>query len=266
MKIKIYDAHAHIFPDKIAQKATTSIGEFYGFDMEKSGTADSLIKEGLDYGVTGFLVSSSATTPKQVMPLNDFIASQCKKHANFVGFGSMHPYFENYEAELERMCELGLKGVKFHHDFLKINLDDPDSIKIYKKIADLNLRVLFHMGDDRFDYTHPKRLANLMDRVPNLKCIAAHFGGYRIWDESEKALKGRDLLFDTSSSLFQMGNDLAMHLIDIFGEDNFLFGTDYPMWDFKGELERFNRLPLTERQREKILYKNFEREILGGKV
>ena len=29
----IIDAHAHIFPDKIAKKATDAIGDFYGIQM-----------------------------------------------------------------------------------------------------------------------------------------------------------------------------------------------------------------------------------------
>ena len=41
-----------------------------------------------------------------------------------------------------------------------------------------------------------------------------------------------------------------------------MFGTDYHMWSAVDELERFNRLPLTEQERQDILYRNAVR-LLG---
>ncbi|NLD47335.1 MAG: amidohydrolase family protein, partial [Clostridiaceae bacterium] len=37
----------------------------------------------------------------------------------------------------------------------------------------------------------------------------------------------------------------------------FFFGSDFPMWSPKGELQRLLSLGLDEESREKILYKNF---------
>ena len=55
----IIDAHAHIFPDKIAQKATDNIGSFYDLYMNFDGTADMLIKQGNECGVSKYVVRSS---------------------------------------------------------------------------------------------------------------------------------------------------------------------------------------------------------------
>ena len=44
--MEIIDAHAHIYPDKIADKATKAIGDFYGLNMEMTGTAERLVEEG----------------------------------------------------------------------------------------------------------------------------------------------------------------------------------------------------------------------------
>ena len=41
--------------------------------------------------------------------------------------------------------------------------------------------------------------------------------------------------------------------------ENMLYGTDYPMWEPTGELERFMRLGLTDREREDILWNNAAR-------
>ena len=45
-KFKIIDAHCHIFPDAIAQKATDSIDLFYG--ISKSGIIDRCAFVGYD--------------------------------------------------------------------------------------------------------------------------------------------------------------------------------------------------------------------------
>ena len=46
MGYKIYDAHAHIFPAKIAEKATQSIGHFYDIPMHHLGSAEELLRRG----------------------------------------------------------------------------------------------------------------------------------------------------------------------------------------------------------------------------
>ena len=43
------------------------------------------------------------------------------------------------------------------------------------------------------------------------------------------------------------------------GVEKFLFASDFPMWDHEEEMERFNRLDLTEEERELILHKNAEK-------
>ena len=48
-------------------------------------------------------------------------------------------------------------------------------------------------------------------------------------------------------------------MIDHFGDDRFLFGTDFPMWDHVQELERFLNLNLSDERSDKILYQNFEK-------
>ena len=36
--MKIIDAHCHIYPDKIAEKAAAATGRFYGIEMKASAT------------------------------------------------------------------------------------------------------------------------------------------------------------------------------------------------------------------------------------
>ena len=45
----IVDAHAHIFPEKIAQKATENIGRFYDIPMCHLGSAEELLRRGSEF-------------------------------------------------------------------------------------------------------------------------------------------------------------------------------------------------------------------------
>ena len=48
-------------------------------------------------------------------------------------------------------------------------------------------------------------------------------------------------------------------IIDKLGVDKFFFATDFPMWDSVGELERFNKIPLSEKERQMIFSENIKR-------
>lgn len=258
--MKIIDAHTHIFPDKIALRASGNIGAFYGIPMYTDAMVSTLKKEGETIGISRFLVCSSAVTADQTVTINDFISTSCKNNPEFVGLGALHPDYGDIEGELDRIKELGLVGIKFHNDFQKFPIDDEKALPMYRAIAKRGLPVLFHMGDKRYDFTGPARLKNLMLKVPDLKVHAAHFGGYSQWDEVEcLPVDSKRLVFDTSSSLAFMDIEKAKRLIDRFGVQSFMFGTDFPMWNAKTELERNLALGLSEKENELLFSENFIR-------
>ena len=98
---EIIDAHAHIFPSKIAQKASVTIGEFYDTEMKYTGDSETLLKSGGEIGVSKYLVCSTATVPQQTSNINSFIIDECNKHPEFIVFGTLHPETANMEAEIE---------------------------------------------------------------------------------------------------------------------------------------------------------------------
>lgn len=252
----IVDFHAHIFPEKIAEKASKSIGDFYSSPMKYNGSVEQLISSGSKIGVTYYIVHSTATKAAQVEAINNFIIEESAKHPEFVGFGSIHPDYENFENELKRIHKAGLKGIKLHADFQNFQMDDVRMDPLYEVMSSLNMPVLVHAGDYRYDFSGPKRILNVINKHPNLKLIAAHFGGYTEWENSEEYLVGKKVFFDTSSTLWKLPVEKAMEMIKKHGIENFFFGSDYPMWDHEQELERFNKLNLSQNDKEAILYKN----------
>ena len=253
---RIIDAHTHIFPAPLAEKATQSIGDFYNIAMSYPASVEQLLAAEKEIHAEKMVVCSSAVTPKQVSSINDFISAECQKHPEFIGLGAMHPDYADYEAELDRIVALGLHGVKFHPDFQKFAIDDPKYFDVFRAIAKRGLPVLFHTGDKRYRYSSPDQLTTLMRAVPDMVAIGAHFGGYSEWEEAFRQPKNPQVFYDTSSALFELDRDLALRMIDRFGIEQFMFGTDFPMWKPAEEINRFLSLGLSESENKALFYDN----------
>lgn len=263
---KIIDCHCHIYPEKIAEKATESIGRFYLLPMAYHGTAAEMIRCREAAGITHSVIFSVATKPSQVRSINTFVAEEVGTFENLCGLGAAHPDSDDIEGDIQNILDLGLKGVKLHPDIQGIAIDDPRCFRIYELCEKHGLLLLLHMGDTRYDFSRPERLVKVLERYPGLRVIGAHFGGWGLWKEAEEILKNhRDFWVDCSSSLAFMSADEALRLIRSYSAERVLFGTDYPMWDFDAELHRFRSLDLTESERQMILWQNAEKLFFSGK-
>ena len=256
-KYRIIDSHCHIYPDKIAEKASASTSDFYHMPSLFDGKISTLLERGAAAGIEHFIVQSVATTPKQVSGINRFIAEAvANSDGRFTGLGTLHPDSDNVHTEVEEIVSLGLKGVKLHPDIQRVAIDDPRMEKIYEE-CEGRLPILMHTGDYRFDYSNPNRMLPVLQKHPNLTVVGAHFGGWSVWDEAtEKLSRFKNFYVDCSSSLYAMTSEKAKELIMAYGTDRVLFGTDYPMWDIDTELDRFMKINLSEEQREDIFYAN----------
>ncbi len=259
MQYEICDGHAHIFPEKIAEKAVTQIGRFYGLSMfSGNGSVQALLKSGSRIGVTHYLVCSTATTAHQVESINHFVAEECEKHSEFVGFGTLHPDYMDPQTQVKFCMQNNLHGIKLHPDFQQFYIDDKKAYPIYEA-AENKLPILFHMGDNRYDYSSPARLKKILHDFPRLTAFAAHFGGYQRWDEAVCSLAGMpNVYFDTSSTMAFLPAEKVKQLIHAFGTDRLFFGCDFPMWQHLEELKRFMALKLTEKENRQILSLNFK--------
>lgn len=252
----IIDSHAHIFPSKIAKKASNSIGNFYSIPMEYDGTLETLLKVGEENNIDKFIVQSVATTPEQVEPINEFISYSADKYKDkLIGFATLHPDCENIPKLVDNAIKMNLHGIKLHPDFQFFDIDSKKALKIYEAIEG-RLPLLIHMGDQRTQYSKPSKLAKVLDDFPNLDVIAAHFGGWSEWEDGALQLALKRVYVDTSSSMYALKPHQIRELIDIFGVDNVLFGTDYPMWTPQHEFEILKTVDLTQEEQDKIYYKN----------
>ena len=257
--MQLIDIHTHIYPDEIAQKATDSIKTFYqlgGGGMD--GTETMLREKGAEAGISRFVLLPVAIRPDRVKGINDFIKCRTTGKQEYVGFGTVHAGMEDPAAEAERILSMGLRGIKMHPDSQRFAIDDLRLLPMYDAIAG-KLPVMLHMGDHRYDYSHPVKLRRILDLFPKLQVIAAHFGGYGMYETAYDLLKDKDCIFDVSSSLMFMEDGVAEQYIRAYGAERMAFGTDYPLWDPVTETERFFRLRLTDEEFDQIGHKTAER-------
>ena len=275
----IIDAHCHIYPEKIAARAVASTDDFYNTHAHGTGLVQNLIASGEEAGYDGYVVQSVASTPPHVTSINRFIAGAVTateaegKHGLLTGLGTLHPDLEDVEGAVDEIVSYGLHGIKLHPDMQKFNIDAPRAYPIYAGCRERGLPIHMHMGDPRFDYSHPDRLYRIMRDFPGLTVVGAHMGGWANWDYACERLSDMENLYvDTSSSIATPGKEYGIEphvtslsaekaaaLIRAWGADKVLYGTDYPMWSQKADMEAFFAIGLTDAENRAILSENAKR-------
>lgn len=262
---KIIDAHTHIYPAAIAAKAGVNLGHFYNFVVQGEGTYDALEQTGKESHVAGYFLLAVATNAHQVQKVNDHLAQTVAlSRANgfeTIGFGGMHQEYPDFASEVDRCLAMGLTGIKLHPDIQRMDLESKETMALCE-IIEGRAPLFLHVGDERpeYQYSAPRKVAKLLKRFPNLTVIAAHFGGYKAWEEAEAELFGApNVWYDTSSALWAMTPEYAGELIEKCGTDHVMFGTDYPVYDVGPYLELFDRIELTPEVRQAVLYGNAHR-------
>ena len=255
----IIDFHTHAFPDKIASRAMGKLAhDSGGLDPQTDGTVDSLKNEMKKDGVDASVVLSIATNPKQQTNVNNF-AAEINNEENIFAFGSVHPDAEDALCELERIKDLGLKGVKFHPEYQEFYVDDEKMKPIYKKISQLGLITIFHTG---FDCGYPPPYHAMPENIKNaLKwfsspVVAAHWGGQNCSEGVIKELCSLPIYFDISFGYGTIPKPSAVKIIEKHGTDKLLFGSDCPWHKPSFEMKLIDFLDLSDDDKDKIYYKN----------
>ena len=256
--MRIIDIHTHVYPDPIAMKAARSIRNYYHLGDNMDGTVTTLLERGSAAGVTNYLILPVAVKPEHVHHINQFTQQQIQAHACFTGFGTIHLDMENLMEEVERIPQMGLKGIKLHPDCQHFNIDDPRLFPVYEAVQG-KLPMMIHLGDERYDYSHPARLRKVLQEFPNLQVCAAHFGGHTMYETAKEYLSDTNCILDISSTLMFLDKKTAEGYVNHYGAERLAFGTDYPVWDPAQEVKRLEALNLTQEQKEQIAWKTAAR-------
>ncbi len=277
--MSVIDIHTHTFPERIAARALTSLQSKSHTRAFTDGTTEGLSRSMHDAGITYSVVLPVATNPKQVVHVNDASMSinESFHETGIMSFGAMHPDFGDYASELERLARSGVKGIKLHPVYQGVAIDDERYIKILQKAGELGLLVVVHSGYDigypGNDYALPARMSHALREAGDVRVVLAHMGGWRSWREAEEIFSRGTVYIDTAFSLgefeplddgyYSRREDCVMlsreefvKIVQSFGADRVLFGTDCPWSSQVDALREIVSLPLSEPDKAKILYHN----------
>jgi hypothetical protein len=245
----LLDVHTHAFHPKIADKVLAQLNGHYGITPVGTGLASDLKRRVAKAGLDGAVVHTAATDPAQVVPANNWAIQIAAENPGLIGFGSIHPAFPDFEVELDRLHAAGVPGIKIHPDFQGFFLDDPRLGPIFEAARE-RFVFMVHVGDrlpPEQNPSCPRKLARIVKNFPGIRLIAAHMGGYLHWRHALEHLAGLDLYIDTSSSLPFLDDDLLRLLYNSHPPERILFGSDYPLFDPKAEIELLqSRLRLSD--------------------
>ncbi len=251
---EIIDVHTHVFPDKLAIRAADNIVNYYDIPRQGDGSIGGIFEGAKEFSNIRFVISSATLKPERAEVGNSFILDTAKSDSRFIPLSSFHPGmgFNSAVSELERTKALGSRGIKIHSDFQHFFVDDENALEIYRECARLEMPILFHVGDKNTDFSTPKRIRNILEKLPELTIIAAHMCGFSVWDEAEEYLIGTPVYTDTSEALLGMDEKGLYDLIEKHGVEKVMFGSDYPLWRTDFAYSQIEKIGLSEAEKELI--------------
>jgi uncharacterized protein len=257
--MRVIDFHAHIFPDELAERAVAKLKSYSPETRNYTdGTARGLLESMGKNGINQSVLLSIATKPSQVTVINQTAVALQNK--NFIPFGTLHQELNTISDEIQFLKKNGIRGVKFHPEYQDFYITDPKLYPVYEQLEAEGLIVQFHAGKDpgpfTCDHALPADLRKIHRQFPKMIMIAAHLGGWGLWDDVEKELCGLPIFFDTSAIAHYIDPVQCVRIIEKHGVEHILFGSDSPWFDQGDALQWMMQLPLKDNDLECITGKN----------
>lgn len=262
----LIDFHTHAFPDKLAPRAIGVLAERANMVPETNGTVSALLSRMEEWHVDRAVVLNIATNAHQQSKVNQFAIDTLRAHGDrLTPLGSIYPIESAAErdrlAEMERLADAGIPGLKLHPDYMEHFLDDPAYTPILDCASEMGMFVVLHTGMDVYSpariHATPDMIRTVLCRHPKLTLICAHYGGNCLWDEAEEKIAGERCYMDISMGV-KMGLSVeqARRILLRHDPDRILFGSDCPWGDVPGNLAFLESMRLPAELVDKILYKN----------
>ena len=257
----IIDFHTHIFPEKIAAKTISMLEGKAGIKAATNGTIDGLLASMDEANIDMSVILPVVTKPSQTTNVNAFAASvnhHCR--GRLLSFGGIHPDTDDYKRDLDHMKELGLIGVKIHPDYQKVFIDDVRFMNIIEYADALDMVIITHAGIDigypELVHCPPDKMRKVLDTLKPKKMVAAHYGGWKQWEEVYEYLAGEDVYLDTAFTSRYIHKDMFYKILEKHDKDKILFATDSPWSSQSRDVELMKEMGLPKEVEEAIFAEN----------
>lgn len=220
------------------------------------------VDKGLLVATTGAAVGSSLYFEKPF----EKIAEVCAQHpARFKGIIGVNPSrIMTRVRKLEvAVKEHGFVGAHLYPHWFDAPPDDRMYYPFYAKCAELGVPIQIQVGHSAQWFLRTVAQPITLDRVaidfPELKIIGIHIG--HPWTEEMISLawKHPNVYIGTDAHLPKYWDASLIKFINSRGQDKVLFGTDWPVVDFKRALQELDKLDLRADPKRKLLVENAAR-------
>ncbi len=246
--MRIVDAHVHIFPEEIVQHRERFLArdrwfaQLYAPERARLATMDDLVESmdgaGIDLSIAcgfpwmdqglcqyhnDYMYEASRTFPDRIAWLA--IASPT---AGEVAVRSLDDAFDH-----------GASGLgELNADAQGFDLDDPAQLApLLRLCQDRDKPAMFHVSEPiGHDYpgkgaSTPARILNVLHTFPELRVVAAHWGGglpfYELMPEVRNAAV--HLAYDSAASTYLYDPKVFETVVGLVGEHRVLFASDFPV-------------------------------------
>jgi len=200
--------------------------------------------------------------PKDIEAANDDIMESMRRYPDVIlGQCFVNPgYARHTQDEITRcIVDGGMLGVKLYHQY---RIDEPVQFPLIERCIDLGVPILMHAGHPTDATTRARQprisggehFASVAKRYPEAMLICGHVGGRGDWAWQIKTLReAPNVYLDTSGSVIDAG--MIERCVRDLGAKRLLFATDMSHARGVGKLLDAD---ITERQRKRIAWQNFE--------
>jgi hypothetical protein len=247
MQLVIIDAHTHVFPPRMIERrgrlvlADAGFAEMYGEASARMVSADALIdsmeRAGVDASVIcGFWWREPDLAEEHAAYLLDAAAASGGRLIPYVPVAEGGPALDETLARLARYGARGLGEVRPGH------AADPGAVDslLQRAAAPHGLPALVHASETvghrypgKAGGYEPGALWRLLEERPDVRVIAAHWGGglpfYALMPELRAYIEAGRLLFDTAASAFLYEPQVFVQGLALAGPRAVAWGSDFPL-------------------------------------
>lgn len=257
----LFDVHVHL------HHGDQSLAEY-----QAQAAADGVALDGFAIMWFGGPNQALQGNPADIRKNNDWVIATAAKNPKLLPIATVHPYDGPAAlAELQRVAARGIKVLKIHPHTQKFDPADPRVLALVRRAGELGVIVL--MDNASIIPGDCEKLFNLALQAPKTKFIFAHLGGlnFRFWNilaaaRTAENLFANNVYFDISATQALVADSPVaaefVWTIRNVGVDHVLFGSDYPQFSVKRNLDALEKLGLNAQEKAAIRYEN-ARKLFG---
>lgn len=257
--MKIFDAHAHVFPQNVFDKIWAYFDVHHWpiyYRQDEAARAAFL-----DTHTAAYTTLCYAHKPGMAAWLNDYVLRYAAEHPKAVATGTFHPDDDDVLAYVDAGLKRGLRGFKLHLEVQRFNPADPRLSRVYDLLSEAGAVLTVHTSGHPLPgpFTGVEPFAAMLRLAPRVRIVVAHLAGSDHLDYWRFA-GDHPLYFDTAMvgvdypGFGLVGDELREHVAANI--DRFVFGSDFPSipYPWRHQVEVVQGWGLTQAQEAQIFY------------